>query len=269
MASTCLIRPAAAEVKAMLQKIKLDNMERGRKLAVAMAQPAPVVFRGTSLSPQSYNLDNQMGSFTSMPKIRPSPNSEDTDVVYVTDQCVNLDQFLANCRRELGSLPPAIPRSFRHRRNSLSHEGFTVDAAFSFLRSEPIRVFQWNVLSQALGTGNDNFVKCPSEALEWKTRRFRMLEEIARHNADVICLQEVDHFSFLRKSLASLGYTGHFTPKPDSPCLYLPNNSGPDRKSTRLTPVTSRSRMPSSAWKKKKQKLKKKKKNTTHTTAMH
>ncbi len=59
MASTCLIRPAAAEVKAMLQKIKLDNMERGRKLAVAMAQPAPVVFRGTSLSPQSYNLDNQ------------------------------------------------------------------------------------------------------------------------------------------------------------------------------------------------------------------
>mgnify|MGYP005701053089 FL=1 len=53
-------------------------------------------------------------------------------------------------------------------------------------------------------------------------------EEIARHNADVICLQEVDHFMFLRKSLASLGYVGHFTPKPDSPCLYLTNNSGPD-----------------------------------------
>ena len=96
------------------------------------------------------------------------------------------------------------------------------------MNTEPIRVFQWNALSQALGTGNDNFVKCPPSALEWRTRRFRMVEEIARHNADVICLQEVDHFMFLRKSLASLGYVGHFTPKPDSPCLYLSNNSGPD-----------------------------------------
>lgn len=96
------------------------------------------------------------------------------------------------------------------------------------MKAETIRVFQWNALSQALGTGNDNFVKCPPSALDWKTRRFRMLEEIARHNADVICLQEIDHFNFLRKSLAALGYVGHFTPKPDSPCLYLPNNSGPD-----------------------------------------
>ena len=55
-----------------------------------------------------------------------------------------------------------------------------------------------------------------------------MIEEIARHNADVICLQEIDHFSFFRKALATLGYVGHFTPKPDSPCLYLADNSGPD-----------------------------------------
>ena len=55
-----------------------------------------------------------------------------------------------------------------------------------------------------------------------------MIEEIARHNADVICLQEIDHFNFFRKALATLGYVGHFTPKPDSPCLYLADNSGPD-----------------------------------------
>jgi len=83
-------------------------------------------------------------------------------------------------------------------------------------------------LFAALGTGNDNFVKCPSQALEWPTRRFRMIEEIAQHNADVICLQEIDHFNFFRKALATLGYVGHFTPKPDSPCLYLADNSGPD-----------------------------------------
>ena len=127
-------------------------------------------------------------------------------------------------------------------------------SAFSSnLESETLRVFQWNALSQgrkiffviffhvkftnqtfffreiaALGTGNDNFVRCPDKALEWRTRRFRMLEEIVRHNADVVCLQEIDHFRFFRKSLAALGYTGHFTPKPDSPCLYLPDNAGPD-----------------------------------------
>ena len=83
-------------------------------------------------------------------------------------------------------------------------------------------------LFAALGTGNDNFVKCPSQALEWPTRRFRMIEEIAQHNADVICLQEIDHFNFFRKALATLGYVGHFTPKPDSPCLNLADNSGPD-----------------------------------------
>lgn len=55
-----------------------------------------------------------------------------------------------------------------------------------------------------------------------------MLEEIVRHDADVICLQEVDHFRFFLKSLAPLGYHGHFFPKPDSPCLYLPDNTGPD-----------------------------------------
>ncbi len=80
----------------------------------------------------------------------------------------------------------------------------------------------------ALGTKNDNFVRCPPSALQWRTRRFRMLEEIARHDADVVCLQEVDHFEFLRKSLAPLGYEGRFVPKPDSPCLYLQENTGPD-----------------------------------------
>ena len=87
-----------------------------------------------------------------------------------------------------------------------------------------------------------------------------MLEEIARHDADVICLQvkkhviiivyiliiednvgnqaylfnlflllqEVDHFPLVKEALNCLGYDGHFFPKPDSPCLYLPENSGPD-----------------------------------------
>ena len=39
---------------------------------------------------------------------------------------------------------------------------------------------------------------------------------------------QVDHFPLLERALPSLGYEGHFKAKPDSPCIYLPANSGPD-----------------------------------------
>ena len=65
-------------------------------------------------------------------------------------------------------------------------------------------------------------------ALDWSCRRWRLLEELVRHSPDILCLQEVDHFPLLERALASLGYSGHFVAKPDSPCIYLPNNSGPD-----------------------------------------
>ncbi|CAG2067896.1 unnamed protein product, partial [Timema podura] len=80
----------------------------------------------------------------------------------------------------------------------------------------------------ALGQTNDNFVCCPDEALEWRTRRFHIVEELVGYNPDIICLQEVDHFNFLKKVLGSLGYSGMFFPKPDSPCLYIKGNNGSD-----------------------------------------
>jgi nocturnin len=79
-----------------------------------------------------------------------------------------------------------------------------------------------------LGTNNDKFVSCPPEALRWETRRWRLLEEILRYQPDLICLQEVDHFRLLSRALASVGYSGRFVPKPDSPCIYLEENNGPD-----------------------------------------
>ncbi|MCL4139027.1 UNVERIFIED_CONTAM: hypothetical protein GTU68_014015, partial [Idotea baltica] len=39
---------------------------------------------------------------------------------------------------------------------------------------------------------------------------------------------EVDHFKFFERALATQGYQGFFVPKPDSPCIYLPENNGPD-----------------------------------------
>lgn len=41
-------------------------------------------------------------------------------------------------------------------------------------------------------------------------------------------LQEVDHFNFLNQVLKTQGYAGMFFPKPDSPCLYINGNNGPD-----------------------------------------
>jgi len=187
----------------------------------------------------------RMGSFTSMPKVIPAASECDcdADVTYPPpDAREELPEFLARCSRHLTSLPPPIQRKWINNSNNINNSSSTNssssndDERSSVINEdnnasesgEKIRVLQWNVLSQALGTKNDNFVQCPASALRWQTRRFRMLEEVARHDADVVCLQEVDHFEFLRKSLSALGYEGRFFPKPDSPCLYLDENTGPD-----------------------------------------
>ena len=38
----------------------------------------------------------------------------------------------------------------------------------------------------------------------------------------------MDHFKLIKKALGSIGYHGRFVPKPDSPCIYLESNNGPD-----------------------------------------
>ena len=80
----------------------------------------------------------------------------------------------------------------------------------------------------ALSTGADNFVRCPPDAMKWHRRKYLLIEEILHINADVICLQEVDHFAFFKQILFHVGYTGHFFPKPWSPCLNAPDSNGPD-----------------------------------------
>jgi len=90
------------------------------------------------------------------------------------------------------------------------------------------KLMQWNILAQALSTGKDNFVRCPSGALVWEWRRLRILEEILINNPDVLCMQEVDHYAFFNSMLGALGYSGIFFPKPDSPALYTENTNGPD-----------------------------------------
>ncbi|XP_017102192.2 nocturnin isoform X6 [Drosophila bipectinata] len=94
--------------------------------------------------------------------------------------------------------------------------------------SQNLRLLQWNILSQTLGQHNDGFVRCPEEALTWEHRKYLIVQEILQNQPDVICLQEVDHFKFLQTVLGTQNYEGIFFPKPDSPCLYIEQNNGPD-----------------------------------------
>lgn len=90
--------------------------------------------------------------------------------------------------------------------------------------------------------------------MTWESRKYLIVQEIVQNDPDIICLQvilielyliynktknqyllivivnrqEVDHFKFLQTILGTQNYEGIFFPKPDSPCLYITENNGPD-----------------------------------------
>ncbi|CAH1101165.1 unnamed protein product [Psylliodes chrysocephalus] len=175
----------------------------------------------------------KMGSFSSVPKIL---NADILDHDVNLPKNISRTELLQHCQRQLKTYP-MVKRTFRKSKSSSELEcGMKVrklsrvSRACSDYISGPntIRVLQWNILSQALGQMNDNFSKCPDEALEWNHRRFLIVEELVEYSPDVICLQEVDHFNFISHILETQGYTGLFFPKPDSPCIYINGNNGPD-----------------------------------------
>lgn len=157
----------------------------------------------------------RMGSLSSTPKILNGDN-QDNDVLF--PERISRNELMRHCFQK-SNVDHTIRRTFR--RKELRENGSTY-------RKQSIRVLQWNILSQALGVMHDNFAKCPPEALDWSSRRYKIISEIVKYTPDVICLQEVDHFNFLKNALGSQGYNGVFFPKPDSPCYYINDNNGPD-----------------------------------------
>ncbi|XP_059904211.1 nocturnin-like isoform X1 [Gadus macrocephalus] len=126
-------------------------------------------------------------------------------------------KLLRECEEALRGRPPRFHRPLVH-----CGDGQRAPGA-------PIRVLQWNILAQALGEGADCFVRCPPEALSWPERKYLILEEILTYKPHILCLQEVDHYyDTFQPVLRSLGYGGHFFPKPWSPCLGVHGNNGPD-----------------------------------------
>lgn len=68
--------------------------------------------------------------------------------------------------------------------------------------------------------GGLDSVRSREVCLSWKLRRWRLLEEILRHDPDVLSLEELDHFSdFFEPALKAAGYEGCFLGKTSSPGL--------------------------------------------------
>jgi len=75
-----------------------------------------------------------------------------------------------------------------------------------------LRVLQWNVLSDQLAV---NFPRVAESVLDWPYRERLILAELTRADADVLCLEEVDHFHDLQAALSPLGYCGIYEQKED------------------------------------------------------
>ncbi|XP_058982019.1 nocturnin isoform X1 [Musca domestica] len=180
----------------------------------------------------------RMGSFNSAPKIN---NVDSQDDGLDIPKGLTTSELLQHVKHLRGlNQPPLLSRYFLKPVSSIISSDLTdglrclklnsVSRVCSAPISDPnhIRLLQWNLLSQTLGQNNDGFVRCPVEALTWENRKYLIVQEILQHNPDILCLQEVDHFKFLQTILGTQNYEGIFFPKPDSPCLYIEENNGPD-----------------------------------------
>ncbi|BBN16604.1 nocturnin [Marchantia polymorpha subsp. ruderalis] len=91
-------------------------------------------------------------------------------------------------------------------------------------RLAPLRVMQWNVLADGLAQFGDfccgGAERVPADVLGWGARGPKLVGAIVGASADVVCLQEVNHFEdFFLPELRQRGYDGTFVAKKLSPAL--------------------------------------------------
>lgn len=88
-----------------------------------------------------------------------------------------------------------------------------------------MRVLQYNILADAYARAAW-LPYCKPASLNWEYRKHNLLGEILGYNADLICLQEVDHFGdFFLPELRKRGYDGAFVKRPsqfkkDGCCIF-------------------------------------------------
>ncbi|CAM6103382.1 unnamed protein product [Calypogeia fissa] len=83
----------------------------------------------------------------------------------------------------------------------------------------PLRIMQWNILADGLAQFGD-FIRAPKEILEWSSRAPKLLNKILEASADIVCLQELNHYDdYFLPQLQQHGYQGIFKPKIFSPAV--------------------------------------------------
>ncbi|KDD76993.1 hypothetical protein H632_c46p4, partial [Helicosporidium sp. ATCC 50920] len=85
-------------------------------------------------------------------------------------------------------------------------------ALASQLGRAPLRVVSYNILADSLAQEHAHKLyrsQLPG-VLSWPRRRRSLVGELRDLDADVICLQEVEHFAQLRHDLRALGYQGQY-----------------------------------------------------------
>lgn len=81
--------------------------------------------------------------------------------------------------------------------------------------AETLSVLSYNILCDKYATSSQ-FGYSSSEVLSWDYRKDLIIREVKEHNADIVCMQEVDQESyneFFRRELAYHDYRGVFWPK--------------------------------------------------------
>ena len=88
----------------------------------------------------------------------------------------------------------------------------------------------YNILADqyAQEHAEDLYSSVPWEALEWSSRAAMIAKEVAHWNPDVVCFQEVDHYTHLKALLKPHGYKGVYTQRtggrPDGLAMFWRRN---------------------------------------------
>jgi len=92
------------------------------------------------------------------------------------------------------------------------------------------------------------FISVPEKdiCLAWRYRSWRLLEEILRHEPDLVALEEVDHFhDFFLPAMQAAGYEGEWIPKTKSSCSqygYTADGTAVFWRSSAFVPLRGRKR---------------------------
>ena len=83
-----------------------------------------------------------------------------------------------------------------------------------------VTVVQYNCLAEGLSGDDAGFDSLPKDEMAWPKRGYELTREIIDADADVVCLQEVDHYhDTFRPALHAQGYDGIYREDEWSPCL--------------------------------------------------